>query len=232
MSTPVIQRFASQEALSEAVAELVTAAVNEGVQQRGVATLAFSGGRTPEFFLPKLSQLALDWGKVNVTLADERWVGEDSPHSNTAMIKRTLLQNQASKARFIPLVSDAKFTASDGIASSRDKMIPATQPYDLVLLGMGNDGHFASLFPTTPRLAELVSAANAERLVAVPAPTTAVPHVERVSMTLAELKRTPRLKLILQGDEKLRVLAEAFELKDITQRPAFALGAIDVMWCP
>jgi 6-phosphogluconolactonase len=229
-----IQRFASADALAASVCQLVIDAIHTGIAARGFATLVFSGGRTPEFFLPKLAQLDLEWSKVNVTLADERWVDESSPHSNTAMLKRTLLQGKAAAARFIPLVNQAA-TAVDGVVEGRHHLIAINTPYDLVLLGMGNDGHFASLFPGTPDLAHKLAANNTERLVAVPAPTTASPHVERISMTLAELSRSAHIRLILQGDEKLKVLNAAFASNDALQTPVFALGSLvykpEVMWC-
>jgi 6-phosphogluconolactonase len=236
---PNIHRFASAQALAASVCELVTDAVTTGIAARNFATLVFSGGRTPEFFLPQLAQLDLDWARVYVTLADERWVDESSPHSNTAMLKRTLLQGKAAKASFIPLTNSAS-SAEQGVNLARSGLHSADTPYDLVLLGMGNDGHFASLFPGTPDLARKLAADNTERVVAVPAPTTAAPHVERISMTLAELSRSPRIKLILQGDEKLKVLDTAFAGNDAMQTPVVALGGlsrqlnkpIDVMWCP
>ena len=111
-------------------------------------------------------------------------------------------------------------------------MPPLDQRYDLVLLGMGDDGHFASLFPGTPRLAELLSLDNAERVVAVPPPTTANPAIERISLTLAEIRRSERVVLVLQGAPKLEVLKRAWQSADALQTPVFALGDVEVLFCP
>ena len=229
---PKIERLQNAQALADAVTALVTTAVLQGVQRHGHANLIFSGGGTPEIFLPRVACLSLPWDQVSIVLSDERWVGEDSPHSNTAMLRRTLLsQPGPSRANFIPL-KNAAATAHDGVSRTRSGLPPLDQRYDLALLGMGNDGHFASLFPGTPRLAELLALDNTERIVAVPPPTTASPNVERISMTLAEIKRSERVVLVLQGAAKLAVLTRARQTGDALRTPVVALGNVEVLWCP
>jgi 6-phosphogluconolactonase len=229
---PRIERLKSPSALADAVAGLVAAAITQGLQRRGKANLVFSGGSTPEIFLPPLASLATDWAAVTIMLADERWVDEHSPMSNTAMLQRTLLtQPGPAKAHYISLKNGAA-TAAAGLGAARAALPPVSERYDLVLLGMGNDGHIASLFPGTPRLAELLSPLNSERVAAIPAPTTASPHVERISLTLAELKRSERVVLVLQGESKLDTLKRAWQLADPLQMPVYALGDVEVIWCP
>lgn len=231
-NTPRIERFRSGQALAEAVAGLVATAVSQGVQRHGRANLIFSGGETPALFLPQVASLNLPWGKVSILLADERWVDEDSPDSNTAMLRRTLLsQPGPSAARFIPLKNAAR-SAGEGLAITRLKLPPLDQRYDLVLLGMGNDGHFASFFPDTLRLTELLSDENTERVAAVPPPAGASPRVERISLTLAEFKRSERIVLVLQGATKLDVLNRARQCGDALQTPVVALGDVEAFWCP
>ena len=227
-----IERLRSGEALADAVVGLVATAVSQGVQRHGRAGLIFSGGATPEIFLPQVGRLTLPWNRVSILLADERWVDEDSPHSNTAMLRRNLLsQPGPAEAHFIPLKNVAA-SAGDGVAVARSGLPPLDQRYDLVLLGMGDDGHFASLFPGTPRLAELLSLDNTERVVAVPPPTTAKPAIERISLTLAEIRRSERVVLVLQGAPKLEVLKRAWQSADALQTPVFALGEVEVLFCP
>ncbi len=230
--SPRIERLRNTQALADAVAGLVAAAVLHGVQRHGRASLIFSGGGTPELFLPRIAGLDLPWNKVSILLADERWVDEDSPHSNTAMLRRTLLsQPGPARANYIPL-KNASVSAAAGVAIVRSGLPPLDQQYDLVLLGMGNDGHFASLFPGTPHLAELLSPENTERVVAVPPPASADPKVERISLTLAEIKRSERVVLVLQGAAKLEVLNQASQSAYALQTPVCALGNIEVLWCP
>jgi 6-phosphogluconolactonase len=229
---PRIERLKTPSALADAVVGLVAAAIAQGIQRRGNASLVFSGGSTPEIFLPPVASLALDWAAITILLADERWVDEQSPLSNTAMLRRTLLaQPGPAKAHYISLKNSAP-AARAGVQTALQALMPTTERYDLVLLGMGNDGHIASLFPGTPRLADLLSDTNTERVAAIPAPTTANPPVERISLTLAELKRSERLVLVLQGEAKLDTLKRAWQLADPLQMPVYALGDVEVIWCP
>jgi 6-phosphogluconolactonase len=229
---PRIEAVADAGALAEAVASLVASAVTDGVRSRGRAHVVLSGGSTPEAYLPRVAGLALPWDRVNVFLADERWVDEDSPHSNAAMVRRCLLaRGGASKARFSPL-RNAAADAALGVAAARASLPALDERYDLVLLGMGTDGHFASLFPRSPRLADLLSAGNTERVAAVPPPGTQTPRIERITMTLSEIRRSHRVVLVLQSAGKREVLERASRLADPIEMPVFALGSVDVLWCP
>ena len=229
---PRITRVANIAALANAVAQLVADAVGNSLAKRDYATLVLSGGGTPEIYLPRVALLDLPWNRIRILLADERWVDEDSLHSNAAMLRRVFLdQPGPAQAQFIPL-KNAAATAEQGVANARAGLPPLNEPHSLVLLGMGNDGHFASLFPGTPRLAELLSLENTERVAAIPAPTTASPHVERISLTLAEIKRSERVVLVLQGAAKLEVLERAWVAADALTMPVFALGGVDVIWSP
>lgn len=231
-SGPRIERLKSLPELADAVAGVVATSVTQALQHHARASLVLSGGGTPEIYLPQVASLALPWNRISVLLADERWVGEESPHSNTAMLRRAFLSKPGpSQAQFISLKNQSP-NAADGLTSLRAALPALDQPYNLVLLGMGNDGHFASLFPGTPRLAELLAANNTERVAAIPAPTTASPHVERVSLTLAEIQRSERIVLVLQGAAKLDVLQQAWQAADALTTPVFALGDVEVLWCP
>lgn len=229
---PRMFAFADQHTLADEVIKLVSIAVTTAVQQYGHANLVFSGGTTPEFFLPRLAAQELPWEKVSVVLADERWVDEDSIYSNTAMLRRTLLNRTGpDAAQLIPLKNSA-LTASAGVNVARANLPPLDQPYDLVLLGMGLDGHIASLFPGAPKLAAALASDNTDRLIAVPPPTTATPVIERISFTLAEIKRSRKIVLVLQGEKKLAALKQAWQTADPLRAPVYALGAVDVLWCP
>lgn len=227
-----IERLGSGLALAEVVADLVAVAVTDGLRQHRHASLVFSGGGTPAIYLPRVALLTLPWDRVRVLLSDERWVGEDSPYSNTAMLRRLLLSRPGpAQADFIAF-KNAALTASDGLSTARAGLPPLAEPHRLVLLGMGNDGHIASLFPGTPRLAELLAPENTERIVAVSAPAAASPHLERISLTLAEIMRSERVVLVLQGAAKLQVLERAWTSADPLRTPVVALGDVEVLWSP
>jgi 6-phosphogluconolactonase len=245
---PSLTRDADVSSLADRVAAMVASAVAAGIAARGHANLVFSGGSTPQVFLPCVAALPLDWTRVNVTLADERWVDESTPDSNTAMLRRLLLDHPNTKgARFIALKT-ADTNATEGAAKVREALPPASEPYDMVFLGMGNDGHFASLFPGAPNLASHLSLSNTERVVGVPAPTTATPAVPRITLTLAELTRASRIVLVLQGQAKLDVLMDSLARDLPIAHLCSAINArnepqkrdtqknetqnIEVLWCP
>jgi len=229
---PAIKRFESAALLADAVANLVASAVDQGVALHGHACLVLSGGSTPAIFLPRIAALDLPWNKVTIYFADERWVDVTSVDSNAGMLKRTFQAfGEAFRARIVSFDKFGVDIVAD-VANARRELPPIEQKYDLTLLGMGGDSHFASLFPGTPGLAQLLAADNTERLVAVPPPTTAAPHVERISMTLAEISRSRRVVLVIKGEEKLRVLKQARAGGNPLTTPVCALGNVEVFWCP
>lgn len=227
-----ISRRPSVADLALCVAQRFAAVARQAIAERGRADIILSGGRTPENYLPAVAALELPWDQLHFFLSDERWVDEDSRHSNAALIRRTLLAHDGpSRANFTPLKNTAATPAS-GLAAAVASLQPLQQQYDLALLGMGADGHFASLFPGMVDLAQWLAEGNAERLVAVPAPSTAPPPVPRLSMTAAEIKRSRNIALVLQGEEKMRVLEQAALAGDALMLPVRALGRVEVIWCP
>lgn len=227
-----IRRQTSVASLATAVAERFAIVVSQAVANRGYANIVLSGGRTPESYLPAMAACELPWERLKFFLSDERWVDEDSPYSNAAMIRQTFLANEGpSRARFVAM-KNAAADAASGAAAAAASLPPPEQRYDLALLGMGADGHFASLFPGMPDLARWLDDDNTERVVAVPPPTTAPPPVQRLSMTAAEIKRSRHIVLVLQGEEKLRVLEQAAHAGDVLALPVRTLGKVEVIWCP
>ena len=112
-----------------------------------------SGGSTPKPLFEALRKTDLDWSKVTVTLADERWVPESDGDSNAAFVKNTLLQEKASAANFISLFVDGA-TPEEGVSQVHTRLQAIAQPFTVLVLGMGGDGHTASLFPDAPGTAE------------------------------------------------------------------------------
>ena len=124
---PWIERLPSVAALAEAVAERVETAVSQGVRRQGRASLIFSGGGTPELFLPRVAGADVPWNKVNILLADERWVDGNSAYSNTAMLRRTLLTHAGpAQAKFVPL-KNAAASATEGVETARSGLPPLDQ---------------------------------------------------------------------------------------------------------
>jgi|TARA_B110000444_G_C18823524_1_gene589055 6-phosphogluconolactonase len=188
-------------------AELVSKVVDllsMAIEQHGSASLVVSGGRTPKGFFHLLSQEFLDWSKVTVTLADERWVDADHKDSNEKLVQENLLINEACIARFVPLKNSA--TSAQAGETSIDQDLSAIGRFTLVILGMGDDGHTASLFPGSEALNIGLDMESGRQCLAVQ-PLDA-PH-ERMSMTLPRLLDSEQIIVHISGENKGKVLAMA-----------------------
>lgn len=188
-------------------AELVSKVVDllsMAIEQHGSASLVVSGGRTPKGFFHLLSQEFLDWSKVTVTLADERWVDADHKDSNEKLVQENLLINEACVARFVALKNPA--TSAQAGETSIDQDLSAIGRFTLVILGMGDDGHTASLFPGSEALNIGLDMESGRQCLAVQ-PLDA-PH-ERMSMTLPRLLDSEQIIVHISGENKGKVLAMA-----------------------
>ncbi len=200
-----LHTFPDQQTLAAELAEHLAAALRRDVAAQGQACLAVSGGSTPLPLFERLSALDIPWRQALITLADERWVDADSPDSNEALVRRSLLQNKAAAATFISLKTAAA-TAAAGAADCEARLSALPCPFTAVILGMGNDGHTASLFPCAPQLAEATDLSCGTRCAAL-RPQTA-PH-ERISLTLPALLDTREIILHIAGPEQKAVLERA-----------------------
>jgi 6-phosphogluconolactonase len=148
----------SAEDLARQAAELVAAQIDLALAQRDRAQIALAGGQTPRNAYSHLGAEHLPWERVDVLLGDERWVPADDPASNARMIAETLLaQAPARSAAFhpVPTALDTPEASASAYAALLAELCPGQPPvFDLILLGLGDDGHTASLFPGSPALAE------------------------------------------------------------------------------
>ncbi|MBN3732702.1 6-phosphogluconolactonase, partial [Burkholderia sp. Tr-20390] len=180
----------------------------------------------PRPFLHTLSHAALDWAGVDVTLVDDRWVPEDDAASNAQLVRDTLLQHAAAPARFLPLV-DTRAALDAHVAAlnaNADYRVPS-----VAVLGMGEDGHTASIFADAPEWDHAIT--TPERFVAVH--PGAAPHA-RVSFSLDALKRVDRLFLLIAGERKRAVLdaaAASLQKNAISQLANDKGTQLDVYWC-
>ncbi|KKO46539.1 6-phosphogluconolactonase [Arsukibacterium ikkense] len=212
-----LHHYTDSAALNHDFARQLVSILTDAIANRGQAYLVVSGGRTPTALFNTLSQAELAWDKVTVLLADERFVPVDSADSNERLVKTHLLQANASAANFISLYAGAA-TAEQAIAaiSARLKALPA---FDAVILGMGEDGHTASLFPCSRELTAGL-AADASAVLAVN-PTSA-PH-QRISLSLPRLLNSRQIFLHLVGPGKLEVLNKAQATNDVASMPIRAI---------
>lgn len=191
-------RFVSADALATALAAEIVGALASAIGARGAASLVVSGGRTPARLFAALAATPLEWARVFVTLADERWVDEHEAGSNAALVRATLLTGHAARAQFVPLKNEAP-RPEDGLTRAWQALTRMPRPFDLVLLGMGDDGHTASLFPRAPGLTAALDPASLPACVAMTAPVT---PTARISLNLAALLDTRRLALHIEGEAK------------------------------
>jgi 6-phosphogluconolactonase len=214
-----LHEFDSREALREALAALVCQQLEHGIKQRGEGRLIVSGGSTPIPLFRLLAQTPFDWRRVAVCLADERLVPADHPRCNASMVKQELLQDQAAAATFRSLGEAAQ--AWDG------------EPFsDIALLGMGNDGHTASLFPDAPELTAALG--NTQRVFTMTPPSQ--PEA-RETFGLQTLCSSRQLVLHIEGEEKLQVLQRAMSESAPSQLPVRTLleaaaSHITIFWAP
>ena len=197
--------FADPLALADALALSVADDLRSALAARDTVSLALSGGNTPKAFMQALAQQALDWPCVMVTLVDERWVPESSERSNAALVRNNLLHGPAAQARFVPLYRDAS-DPENAIDEIEDGLAMLPSPFDVVVLGMGNDGHTASFFPGSDHLAAALDPATAAIVLPMRAPDAGEP---RITLTLPPILAARSLYLHIEGMGKQQVLAQA-----------------------
>ncbi|MHA6766704.1 6-phosphogluconolactonase [Sphingobium ummariense] len=195
------------------LARRIEALLAAAIAQRGVAAIALSGGRSPRPVLEALSAAPLDWGKVVVTLVDERWVAPDHADSNERLLRETLLQGAAAAARFVPMKNGAA-NAYAGQPECEAAFAALPWPLDIVLLGMGEDGHTASLFPGA---AELVEGLSTDALTLAVTPPAA-PH-QRMSMSAKAILSSRHIFLQIGGAAKRAVYDRAMAGGPVEELP-------------
>lgn len=219
------------QALASQLAADIAQRLRAAVADRGRASLVVSGGRTPVPMFEALRTEPLAWERVTVTLADERWVPADAPDSNERLVRAHLLQDAAAAACFVGLTTAAA-TPEAGRAGVEAALQSVPRPFDVVVLGMGNDGHTASLFPDAPELQAGLTA----RALCVPAHPPSVPQA-RISMTLAALLDSREILLHLVGADKRDIYERALAGQEVEDMPVRAVlhqdqVPVHLYWAP
>lgn len=178
----------------------------EAISKHGSASLLVSGGTTPGPLYEALSKTDLNWKKIKVALVDERWVDTNNSASNEALIRRTLLTNNAKVAEFIGMKTSAS-TAAKAQSEVEQRYAALPQPFSLAIVGMGPDGHTASWFPKAQGLKEALQPDNPKLITAINAQPSEVTgtNTERMSLTLSALMKCERVIVLFTGEDRLEV---------------------------
>jgi 6-phosphogluconolactonase len=223
-------RFETELAMAEALAADIALVLVQRIAETGSASLILSGGRTPRLMLDRLSRLPLAWNRVKITLADERLVPATDPESNERLLRDRLLRGEAQSAVFIPLWQGE----GDPVESAIEAICNMERPFAMVVLGLGDDGHVASLFPRMPDLRRALDPAADVTAVFVPAQASRRP---RVSLAVATLLDARRIALSFTGEAKRRVFESALAPGPVEDLPVRAIlrqtkVPVDVYWSP
>lgn len=195
----IFHGFSDKNELDTALAKSIVQDISKAIATKGSAFLLLSGGNTPKGLIQVLAQKPLDWQFITVGLVDDRMVSEDSEFSNAAMLKNLLI-NQITgdeKPRFLPLVYQTDDNEIN-LNTATEHLSQIGLP-DVVVLGMGNDGHFASLFPGDPNSEQSLKQINRDALLYTKAPQ--FPH-SRISHSWAYLRQAGKIYLHITGNDK------------------------------
>ncbi len=216
--------YPDRDLLMLGLADRLTADLAEALRHNERVGFSVPGGTTPGPVFDVLSEQALDWDRVAVVLNDERWVPEDNPRSNTALIKKRLLVSKASAATFIPLYAKSE-TPEDRLEELTAGLAPHL-PLSVLLLGMGADMHTASLFPGADNLAAAL-ADDAPPLMAMRADGAGEP---RITLTAPVLRAAMSIHILITGTDKRAALERAARLPVIEAPVRCVLGQAMVHW--
>ena len=225
----MIETWPDAAEASRAAAEAIADWLMAGLAEDDKATFVATGGTTPGGVYDLLSTLALPWEHICVTLSDERLVPPTHADSNERLLRERLLVGEAARAQLQPLWSDA--LDPEDAAEAADAAVAELLPADVVLLGMGEDGHIASLFPGSPVLDEGLDPHGGACVIAVPAGAPA-PAQGRLSLTLHALRQAYLVIVLISGDKKRFVIEEGEGLPIHALLDAAGETPVRIIWSP
>ncbi len=226
--------FTSRDALNRALTDTIANTLVTAINSKGSASFIISGGNSPKPIFEQLSAMInVAWNKVTITLSDERWVETDSIDSNEYLAKTTLLKNAAVDAHLIGLKTDHD-SPEEAMTQCNTNLQNFPLSSDVCLLGMGEDGHTASLFPHADNLAAALMPAPQQRCQAIN-PQHA--PFARMTLTLPTLLQSKQIILLLTGEEKHLVYNRALEKGPVEEFPVRGIlhqsqTPVSVYWSP
>lgn len=225
--------FGNGTDLAQALAAAIAAKLDDAIRSRGHAILAVSGGTTPHRMFEVLSRQNIDWNQVTITLVDERFVPVTHERSNERLVRDLLLRNQAGVARFVGLYSPTA-TVETATIPAANRISALTQPFDVVVLGMGLDGHTASFFPEGDRLDQALDLKEKALVLSMQAEGAGE---GRLTLTLPIIAKANEVFMHIEGQDKLEVWEKALAGDDPMEMPVRAViqavkNPIQLYWAP
>ena len=224
----MIETFQDEAALAAAAAAATADVLRAGLALRGHATLIGTGGRSPAPVYDVLREVDLDWGRVTISLSDDRFLPMTSPDSNERLVRERLLQGRAAAATFLPLYANTP--SPEAAADIAEPQLRVLAPFDMLFLGMGEDGHVASLIPGSPVMEAGLDPAGGRFVIGVPAGVGS-PPVARISLTLPALLAVRSALVLIRGAVKREIVERGSGL------PVHAFlkqskAPVRVLWAP
>ncbi|AHA27770.1 6-phosphogluconolactonase [Candidatus Liberibacter americanus] len=229
-----LHTFENKQSLAKELAKNVANQLSIGIDKKGSANLALSGGLTPKIFLEELSVIDIDWSKILVNLVDERSVPFGDPRSNKTLISKYFLKNKAKKSSFIDIYYPDK-TLKESIKIANNNIIRSIGfPFDAVVLGMGTDGHTASFFPKGDTLSIAIDSNTPRSVIAIKNKSN---NEQRVTFSLSALCDAKFLSLHIEGMQKKNTLEKALSGDNIAAMPIRAIllnskSHVEIYWTP
>ncbi|KFN50845.1 6-phosphogluconolactonase [Arenimonas composti] len=225
--------YPDEAAWTTGAAAAIAVPLRDALTEFNEASLLLSGGGTPEPVYRALAEVDLDWDHVRVGLVDERWLPPTDDASNGRLIRNALLRERAAMADFRAL---ARHDGDRGKAlEEANAWLP--EEVDVAVLGMGDDGHVASLFPGMPGLGDALAASEPYVAIDADGIPGAKDWPQRISLTPAGLSRAATRLLLLRGVGKRALLERALREGGVRRWPVLAAvqlpgGKLQVHWCP
>ena len=232
---PLFREFTGEHAMFAALADKMIASVSAAASRTGHASLVVSGGTTPGDLFDILATRDAPWPQISVTMSDERWVDPTSDRSNEKLVRTRLLVSKAASARLVPLKTAAAH-AREAEKDVHAAIIAMPRPFDIMLLGMGTDGHTASLIPGSEGLARALDTADPMYVRAVNPPKL-TEMGERMTLTLRALLDSKLIVVLIKGEAKRAAYHDAMSGTDILAAPVRAVlqqtvTPVEVYWAP